>query len=334
MEKIKWGILSTAKIGLNSVIPGIKKGNLGEVHAICSRSPDRAKVAAHSFGIEKAYGSYAELLADPEVDAVYNPLPNHLHLEWNIKAMEAGKHVLCEKPLGLSVDEVDEMIRTRDRTGVKAGEAFMVKSHPQWHDCRERLRRGELGELRLVQGAFSYFNRDPEDIRNQPEMGGGGMWDIGCYCITMSRYLFEQEPLRVVSSMERDPDYGTDRLAGVIMEFPSGLAHFAVSTQLALFQRMHLLGSKGHLEVKIPFNAPVDRPAFVAQDRGNILMDAITLHEYPVMDQYTLMADAFARAIREDGEVPVSLEDARSNTRVLEAVFESADKGKWIEIQS
>jgi len=209
----------------------------------------------------------------------------------------------------------------------------MVKSHPQWAETRERVRRGEVGDLRLIQGAFSYYNTNPEDIRNNPETGGGGMWDIGCYCVTMSRFLFEQEPKRVVACMELDPEFGTDRLASVIMEFPSGQSHFAVSTQLAGFQRMHVLGTSGHLEVKIPFNSPIDRPTVVAQDRGNILLDEITKHEYPTTDHYSLMGDAFSKAIIEDGDVPVSLEDALANTRVLKAIFKSAETNGWVEVR-
>jgi predicted dehydrogenase len=315
------------------VIPAIQAGEKGTVTAIASRNLEKAKVAALSLGIEKAYGSNEELLADPEVDAIYNPLPNNLHHEWTVKAMEAGKHVLCEKPAGLTVEELEDMIRVRDRNGVKAGEAFMVRSHPQWIETRARVRRGEVGDLRLVQATFSYYNVDPENIRNIPHLGGGGIWDIGCYCVTMSRYLFEQEPLRLVSSIEFDPEMKTDRLAAVILEFPAGKAIFAVSTQVAGFQRVHILGTDGHLEVKIPFNAPNDRPLVVAQDRGNILLDEITKHEFPVVDQYTLMADAFAGAILQDSDVPVSLEDALFNTKVLAAIFESAEKGAWVDIK-
>ena len=332
MDKIKWGILSTAKIGLKQVIPGIQAGELGEVTAIASRSLDKAEVAASSLGIEKAYGSYEELLEDPDVDCIYNPLPNNLHMEWTIKAMEAGKHVLCEKPIGLTVAEVEEMIRVRDRTGLKAGEAFMVKSNPQWIETRERVRRGEVGEPRLIQGMFSYYNTDPSNIRNIPELGGGGIWDIGCYCATRSRYIFEEEPTRLVSLLEFDPEMKTDRLGSVIMEYPSGQTIFSVSTQLVPYQRMHILGTKGHLEVKIPFNAPKDRECTVAQDIGSILLDKITTHAYPVVDQYTLMSDAFSNAILSDGEVPVTLEDALNNTKVLTAIFDSAKSGQWVKI--
>lgn len=332
MEKIRWGVLSTAKIGLKQVIPALQQSELCDVAAIASRNMDKADVAATSLGIKKAYGSYEALLEDPDVDVIYNPLPNNLHLEWTVKAMEAGKHVLCEKPIALDVAQVEEMIRVRDRCGVKAGEAFMVKSNPQWIETRERVRRGEVGEPRLIQGTFSYYNVDPSNIRNIPDLGGGGMWDIGCYCVTTSRYIFEEEPTRLVALVEFDPELKTDRLGSVIMDFPSGQALFSVSTQLVPYQRVHVFGTGGHLEVKIPFNAPNDRPCTVAQDAGSTLLDEITTHAYPVADQYTLMGDAFSKAILEDGEVPVTLEDALNNTRALTAIFESAERGEWIHI--
>lgn len=205
----------------------------------------------------------------------------------------------------------------------------MVRSSPQWTETRERVRRGEVGELKLVHGIFSYYNADPENIRNVPDLGGGGMWDIGCYCVNLSRYLFEEEPLKVVAKLEYDPDMKTDRLGSVIMEFPSGQSVFAVGTQLVGYQRMHLLGSGGHLEVKIPFNAPHDRPCLVAQDKGSILLDEITTHSYPVNDQYTLMGEAFSLAIMKGAELPATLEDALLNTRVLAAIFESDRSGNW-----
>jgi len=325
-------VISTAKIGMKQVIPAFQKSEYCEVAAIASRSPEKAYGAAVALGIGRAYGSYEELLSDPEVDAIYNPLPNHLHMEWSIRAMEAGKHLLCEKPIGLNVEEVEQMIAARDRCGVKAGEAFMVKSHPQWHDTRERVRRGEIGPLRLIQGMFSYYNADPENIRNISEFGGGGMWDIGCYCVTMSRYLFEEEPLRVAALLEFDPDMGTDRLGSVLMEFPSGQSQFAVSTQLVPYQRMHFYGTGGHIEVEVPWNAPNDRPCRILQDSGDILHEKLEVHEFPVTDQYTLMGDAFSRAIIDGTEVPVTLEDGLLNTRVLKAIFESAGRAQWVTL--
>jgi predicted dehydrogenase len=332
MKKINWGILSTANIGLKYVIPALQKGDFSNVTAIASRSPEKAQKAASELGIPKAYDSYEGLLADPQVDAIYNPLPNSMHLEWTVKSMEAGKHVLCEKPLAMTVADAELMIRTRDRAGVKAGEAFMVKSHPQWIDTRKRVSAGEIGEPRLIHGAFSYFNDDPGNIRNISELGGGGIWDIGCYCATMSRWIYGEEPLRLVSLLDFDPKLKTDRLASVIMEFPSGQAVFSVSTQLVRYQRFHIFGTTGHLEVKIPFNAPADRPCKVGQDDGDVLLEDYTVHIYSVTDQYRLMGNDFSRAIVEDTQVPVPLEDALKNTRVLTAIFESSRTGKWVDI--
>ena len=330
MQKIRWGVLSSARIGIKQVIPALQQGKYCEVTAIASRAEEHAKDAAASLGIARAYGSYEALLEDPEVDAIYNPLPNHLHKEWSIMAMKAGKHLLCEKPVGLTPGEVEEMIAARDRYGVRAGEAFMVKTHPQWLEARDRVNRGELGDLRLIQGMFSYYNADPENIRNIPEMGGGGMWDIGCYCVTMSRFMFGEEPVRVMALLEFDPAMKTDRLGSVLMEFPSGQSQFAVSTQLVPYQRMHMFGTRGHLEVMIPWNAPSDRPCKVIQDEGDKFMEQVTVHTFPTVDQYTLMGDAFSRAIMEGTEVPVPLEDGWHNTRVLTAIFESAERGEWV----
>ena len=332
MKKIRFGVLSTAKIGTAKVIPALQQGRFTEVTAICSRSEDRARSAAEKAGISKHYGSYDALLADPEIDAVYNPLPNHLHCPWSKKAMEAGKHVLCEKPLGLNRDEIEELIKTRDRCGVKAAEAFMIKSCPQWIDTRERVRRGEIGELRMIQSFFSYDNRDPDNIRNKADIGGGGMWDIGCYPIMVSRYLFEDEPRRTAAAFEFDPVMKTDRLNSVILEFGQGQAIFGVSTQLVPYQRVHCFGTTGHLEIVIPFNAPNDRPCIVRQDNGTLDENEIIEHAFPTIDQYTLQGDDFARAIIEDQEVVSSLEDGLKNTMVINAVFTAAREKRWVPI--
>lgn len=332
MKKIRFGILSTARIGTEKVIPAIQRGQLTEVTAICSRSEDKARSAAQKIGIAKYYGSYEALLADPEIDAVYNPLPNHLHCPWSKKAMEAGKHVLCEKPLGLNRQEIEDLIRTRDRCGVKAAEAFMIKSCPQWIDARDRIKRGEIGELRMIQAFFSYDNRDPDNIRNQADIGGGGMWDIGCYPVMVSRYLFEDEPFRTAAAFEFDPVMKTDRLNSVILEFGRGQAIFGVSTQLVPYQRVHLFGTTGHLEVVIPFNAPNDRPCIVRQDSGTLDEKEIIEHIFPTIDQYTLQGDDFARAIIEDREVVSSLEDGLKNYAVINAVFTAARDKRWIQI--
>jgi len=329
-EKVRWGILSTAAIGIKKVIPAMQKGEWSVVTAIASRDLPRAKKAAKALNIPKAYGSYEELLADPEIEAVYNPLPNQLHVPWSIKAADAGKHVLCEKPLSMTVAEANRLMSARNRNGVKIGEAFMVRTHPQWLRARELVASGRIGQLRSVVGTFSYFNRDAGNIRNVLDYGGGALMDIGCYPITTSRFMFGEEPARVLGLIERDPDMKIDRLSSAIMEFPSGHAVFTCSTQLVPYQRVHFLGTKGRIEIEIPFNAPYDRPCRIfVDDGGNISGDSISVESVPTCDQYTIQGDFFSRAIREDSQVPVSLEDAIKNMAVIEAIFRSAESGKW-----
>jgi predicted dehydrogenase len=328
--KVKWGVLGVAGIAVKKVIPGMQKGAWSEIAAIASRDWRKAENAAKSLGIAKAYGSYEAMLADPGIEAVYNPLPNHLHVPWSIKAAEAGKHVLCEKPLSLSVAEAKTLLPVRERTGVKIGEAFMVRTHPQWLRVRELIQKGVIGELRSIVGAFSYFNRDPQNVRNIPEWGGGGLMDIGCYPITTSRFTFGEELVRVAGLIEHDPDFKTDRLTSAMMEFPSGHSVFTCSTQLVPYQRMQFLGTKGRIEIKIPFNAPNDRPCELLIDDGrDVFGGGITTEMIPACDQYTVQGDAFSKAIREGGEVPVPLEDAIANMAVIEAVFRAAESGRW-----
>jgi len=307
-------------------------GRYTSVEAIASRDLKKARQAADALGIAKAYGSYEELIADPEIDAIYNPLPNQFHVPWTIKAAEAGKHVLCEKPLSLTVAEARTLLEVRARTGVKIGEAFMIRSFTQWLRLRELLREGRIGELRSVVGFFSYFNNDPRNIRNQVECGGGALLDIGCYCIHASRYAFEQEPDRVIGLVERDPAMKIDRLTSAILDFRRGQSIFTCSTQLAAYQRMQFLGTKGRIEIEIPFNAPKDRPTRIFIDStGNLSGSGITTEEFPIADQYTMQGDAFSRAVLEGGEVPVSVEDAIANMAVIEAVFKSGETRQWEE---
>ena len=329
-DKIRWGALSTAAIGVNKVLPAMQQGNYSRVMAIASRDLAKAKEAAEKLGVPTAYGSYEELLADPNIDAIYNPLPNQLHVPWTIRAAEAGKHVLCEKPLSLTVAEAEMLLEVRARTGVKIGEAFMIRSHPQWIRLRELLHQGRIGELRAVAGFFSYFNIDPGNIRNQVESGGGALLDIGCYLIHASRFGFGEEPTRVVASIDRDPEMQTDRLTSALMEFPSGQAIFTCSTQLIAYQRVQFLGTRGRIEIEIPFNAPKDRPTRLFIDSSEDLSGSgMTTETFPVCDQYTLQGDEFSRAILEDAEAPVPLEDAILNMGVIEAVFQSARTGQW-----
>jgi predicted dehydrogenase len=329
-DKIRWGVLSTAAIGLNKVLPAMQQGRYTSVTAIASRNLATAQEAAARLGIPTAYGSYEELLADPNVDAIYNPLPNQLHVPWTVQAAQAGKHVLCEKPLSLTVAEAEMLLDVRARTGVKIGEAFMIRSHPQWVRLRELLHQGRIGELRSVAGFFSYFNVDPANIRNQVESGGGALLDIGCYLIHASRFGFAEEPTRVVASIDRDPVMLTDRLTSALLEFPSGQAIFTCSTQLIPYQRVHFLGTRGRIEIEIPFNAPNDRPTRLFIDSsGDLSGSGITTETFPVCDQYTMQGDEFSRAILEDSEVPVPLEEAILNMGVIEAVFQSARTGQW-----
>lgn len=308
----------------------MQKGEWSEVVAIASREGKKAESVARKLRIPKAYWSYEELLADPEIEAIYNPLPNHLHVPWSILAAEAGKHVLCEKPISLTVEEARLLLDARNRTGVKIGEAFMVRTHPQWLRTRDLIRAGKIGELRAITGAFSYFNRDAANIRNVREWGGGGMYDIGCYPITMSRFIFGEEPSRVIGLVERDPEFKVDRLASVMMDFPTGQASFTCSTQMVAYQRMQFLGSKGRIEIEIPFNAPNDRPCRIFVDDGrDVFGGGVSVESFPTCDQYTIQGDVFSRALRGEGEVPVSIEDAMRNVAVIEAVFRSAETGRW-----
>ncbi|MGD0014517.1 MAG: Gfo/Idh/MocA family oxidoreductase [Bryobacteraceae bacterium] len=329
-EKVRWGILGAAKIATAKVIPAMQHGRYSEIVAIASRDLDKARSACAELGVPKAYGSYEELLGDPDVDAVYNPLPNHLHLQWSVRAAEAGKHVLCEKPLAMSVAECRALIAARDRTGVKMGEAFMVRTHPQWLRAQELVRSGEIGALRAVMGAFSFFNRDPHNIRNILEYGGGALMDIGCYPIQTSRLIFGEEPARVAGLVERDPELGVDRLSSALLDFPSGQGVFTCGTQLVPYQRMQILGTRGRIEIEIPFNAPLDRTCRLLVDNGaDVFGGGITVEEFPVCNQYAIQGERFSRAILEDTEVPTPFEDSIRNVAVIEAVFRSARTNAW-----
>ena len=329
-DKVRWGVLGVANIAVKKVIPAMKRGQRTEVVAIASQSFERARFAAAQLDIPNAYGSYEELLADPEVDAIYNPLPNHLHVPWSIKAAKAGKHVLCEKPIALTAKETSELIKVRNATGLKIGEAFMVRTHPQWLRVREHVRNGEIGELRSIVSIFSYFNRDPNNIRNVVDKGGGAIMDIGCYPITMSRFLFEREPERVVALIDRDPEMRTDRLSSAILDYASGQVVFTCSTQLVPFQRMQVFGTTGRIEIEIPYNIPPDQPSRIFLDNGTELAGrSARIEEFSVADQYTIQGDEFSRAIQKNSEVPVPLENALANMRVIEAVLRSGATGKW-----
>lgn len=333
MAKMKWGIISTALIGTAKVIPGMQSSPECDIVAIASRSEAKAKAEADKLGIPKAYGSYEAMLADPEIEAVYNPLPNNLHVPVSIQALEAGKHVLCEKPIAMHASELDALIAARDRSGKQCVEAFMVRHHPQWQRTRDLARSGALGRVRAVSGLFCYFNRDAANIRNIPETGGGAMYDIGCYPIVTSRYVFGEEPRRVAAITEYDPDFKCDRLASVLLDFPSGQAAFVVSTQMAPYQRMHISGEKARVEVEIPFNAPPDRPCRIFIDDGSQLGDlSRKVEEFPTCDQYGLQGTAVSQAFRAGNSGEFPLEDAVRNQRVIDAALEAGKTGKWVDL--
>jgi len=328
VEKVRWGILSTAKIGLEKVIPAMQRCKSCEIAAIASRDLEKARAAAKKLGIPKAYGSYEELLADREIDAIYNPLPNHLHVSWSVKCLEAGKHVLCEKPVGMNSIEAAALVKEAKRhPELKVMEAFMYRMHPQWQLARRLVGEGQIGQLRTIQTFFSYYNANPENIRNIAEVGGGGLLDIGCYCISISRFIFGSEPRRVVGTVEYDPKLKTDRLASAMLEFAGGTATFTCSTQLSAYQRANILGTEGRIEVEIPVNAPPDKPCRVWYQRGTEIQE----HTLEVCDQYSIQGDLFSQAILENKLAPTPIDDALANMRVIEAVFESAKSGRWIE---
>jgi predicted dehydrogenase len=327
---VRWGILGSANIALKKVIPGMQGSALAQVVAIASRDIAKAQAAADRLGIARAYGSYEELIDDPDIEAIYNPLPNHLHVPWSIRAAEKGKHVLCEKPIGLTARQARDLLEVRDRTGVKIGEAFMVRTHPQWLKVKEIVASGRIGELRLIAGHFSYYRRDPGDIRSRLEWGGGALMDVGCYPITIARWLFDGEPTEVVGLIDHDPDMRIDRLTSGLLRFERGQATFSCATQLVPYQTMQIFGTTGRIAVEIPFNAPPREECRIFLDDGRDLTgNAAETITFPAVDQYGVQADRFSEAIRGVGDVPVTLEDAIGNMAVIDALFRSADSRRW-----
>jgi predicted dehydrogenase len=330
IEPVRWGVLGAARIATGKVIPGMQRGRWSSIVAIASRYPDKARAAADAAGIPRSYGSYQELLADPDIEAIYNPLPNHLHLPWSIRAAEAGKHVLCEKPIGLSAAEASALCAVRDRTGVHVAEAFMVRTHPQWLAVRELVQNGRIGELRLISAHLSYYKRDPQDIRYQHEYGGGGLMDVGCYAIMLARWLFAQEPGAVIACVERDPEMEVDRLTSALLRFPTGQATFSCSMQLVPYQRIQVFGTRARIEIEIPMNTPPDRTCRIFLDDGRDLFGGgIQTIAFAPVDHYTLQGDEFSRAVRGVGRVPVPLEDSIGNMAVIDALFRSAETARW-----
>jgi len=333
MKKVRFGILSTAKIARTKVIPALQQGKYTEVSAICSRTEEVAKAAAEELNIPKTYGSYEKLLAAPDIDAVYIPLPNHMHVQWAINAMAAGKHVLCEKPIGLDTEEANRLIDATSRyPDIKVMEGFMYRHHPQWVEAKRLVDEGEIGELVTIQSFFSYFNADPGNIRNNAAIGGGGMMDIGCYNISLSRFIFNAEPSRVCGFADQDPKFGTDRLFSGMMDFSGKISTFTCSTQLSPYQRVNILGTTGRIEILIPFNAPANQPTQIIVQRDTLEdeEDRLRTVTFGVCDQYTIQGDLFAKSILDDTQVPTPLTDAWANMHVLEVLIESAGTGQWV----
>ena len=330
MTRLRWGVLGVAGIATRKVIPAMQKGEHTTVTAIASRDLAKAQGAAAALGIAKAYGSYEALLADPDIDAVYNPLPNHLHVPWTVRAAEAGKHVLCEKPIALTAAEARTLLDVQARTGVAIQEAFMVRSHPQWQAARRLVADGQIGDLRAMLGVFSYFNDDAGNIRNVPAFGGGALMDIGCYLVNTSRFITGREPSRVAGAVNRDPALGTDRLTSMLLDFEGVHLTGSCSTQMVYYQRIQIFGATGLIDIRIPFNAPPDRGCEIVVDSGKDLFGGgqKTL-TFPVCDQYTLQGDRFSKAVIDGTGAPEPLEDAVRNMEVMEAVFRSSETGRW-----
>jgi len=329
-RSIRWGILGAARVATNRVLPAMKQCKSAKAAAIASRDIARARATADQFGIESAYGSYEKLLAASDIDAIYIPLPNHLHAPWSIRAAEAGKHVLCEKPVALSAAEVAEIIRARDRARVKIGEAFMMRSHPRWLRVREMVRNGRVGDVRSISGYFTIPLGDRTNVRYNPEWGGGAMMDLGCYQVNLARMLFGEEPRRAIALVERDRQTGVDRTVSMLLDFPSGQGSFTCGFELVWAQRMTLIGTQGRIDVDVPTAAPDGRPTRLLIDDGsNVFGETIQVEEFPSVNQYGLQIEAFSRAILEDGPVPVPLEDSLLNMRAVEAILRSEESRRW-----
>ena len=326
---LRLGVLSTADIGVRKVIPGMRKAARCEVTAIASRDGDQARAVADRLGIPTAHGSYEELLHSPDVDAVYIPLPNHLHREWTIAALRAGKHVLCEKPLAITADDAQRMVDVAHETGLHLMEAFMYRHHPTWVAAIDLVDSGRIGTLTAVQSWFSYFNDDPSNIRNILEYGGGALFDIGCYTINLSRMLFRSEPSLVQASIRRDPSTGVDALASAILDFAGGIASFTCAIRSEPDQRVDIYGTTGRISIDIPFNIPPDRPTRIRLTAGGdppVAPDTTVL-EFPIADPYTVEVERFADAVLDGGPTPVPPEDAVANMRVIEEIFAIAERG-------
>jgi predicted dehydrogenase len=329
MKQLTWGILSTAKIAREKVIPAMQAAQYCDIKAIASRDTAQGQAVAGKLNIPVVYGSYEALLNDATIDAVYIPLPNHLHVPWALKALEAGKHVLCEKPIALSSSEAEQLLQAaQQRPHLKIMEAFMYRFHPQWIQAKQWVQEGRVGTLKTIHSFFSYYNADPNNIRNKKELGGGGLMDIGCYCISLARFIFNEEALRVMGRVEYDPVLQTDTLTSGMLDFASGTSTFTCSTQLTPYQRVNIIGTEGRVEIEIPFNAPPNASTRIWLHTKNGSEEM----EFEPVDQYTIQANLFSQSILNNTPVPTPLEDAVNNMKTIEAIVESAKTGNWEKI--
>lgn len=339
---VVWGVLGASHFARMAAIPGMQLAPNVVVRALASRSLDNATRAAAASGVPRAYGSYEQLLADPEIEAVYNPLPNHLHVEWSIAALRAGKHVLCEKPIALRAAEVEELAKVSRETGKLLVEGFMIHHHPQWELVSSLIASGRIGQPRAIQTAFSYTNHDLSNIRNRKDAGGGALYDIGGYAITTARSIFGAEPKRVAAVSESDPTSGCDRLTSAVLDFGVGHANFVVGTQHVPHQRVHVFGTRGHIEVPIPFNAPYDRSCKVYVDDGFVGAPNFTVaedsderrevHVLPPANHYTRQWQSFSEAIRGGTPIRYDVQNSLRNMRVVDALFRAARSGRWEDV--
>jgi predicted dehydrogenase len=332
MEPVRWGVLSTSAFAASKFIPSIQQSPMIDVVAVASRDAGRAAQYASDNHIPVSYGSYEELLIDDSIEVVYNPLPNSLHVEWTKRAAEAGKHVMCEKPMGINAAELDALVPLADR--VHIAEAFMVRYHPQWIETREVVRSGVLGRISHMHVAFSYNNGDPTNIRNIASVGGGAMYDIGCYAVVAARWFLESDPVRVAAIADRDPTFGTDRTMTGVLDFGDGrTCTFGVATQTVYHQRANIYGEKGRIESTIPFKQLLDEPmVYLTHDGSSVAGLDATHYNVAAANQYMLLAEAFSRRVRQEAPTPAALRDAMMNMRILDAVFRSAESGRFEQV--
>lgn len=330
MEKVRWGLLSTSRFAQKSILPALAVSERNEMVALASRSPEIGAEVAAKWQIPTVHSSYEALLADPNIEAVYIPLPNHLHLPYAQKALAAGKHVLCEKPIGLNAQEAQALQQTAMQyPHLKVMEAFMYRFHPQWQQAKQWVVEGKIGALKQVTIFFSYMNTDSQNVRNVPHYGGGGLLDIGCYAISAARWLFDSPPKRVMAWLDLDPLFKTDRFAGGILDFGTGLATFSCATQLQAFQQVQVLGTEGRIEIETPFNPLANAPAYVNLQQGA----EVQRIEIPPCNHYVLQFDAFAQSIRHHLPPPTPLSDALANMQVLDACIQSHQTATWASIE-